>query len=133
MPRNVDLPIFSYILDVFILPSNGLLFIISALADGILFVFAMGYVYSGNATALLHVDRELSQKWTTLWSWAKWVVGLYVVVPFPTLLFIGSPLAAILALAILVLTFGVVGVFVTELFYLYKSAKAASRCKESLA
>ncbi len=123
----------SYILTVFILPSNGLLFIIPALADGILFVFAMGYLYSGNATALLHVDRELSQKWTTLWSWAKWVVGLYVVVPILTLLFIGSPLAAIPALAMLVLAFAVVGVFVAELFYLYKSAKAASRCKEALA
>ena len=99
-----------------------------SLASSIVSIFLKYYLCQGHVDTLLPVDRDLSDKWASLWQTFKWTLIFSTVGVF-ALALISSVISSFL---LTVTTIALIILYVMEIVYLFRNAVAANACKKQL-
>ena len=98
-----------------------------SLASSIVSIFLKYDLCQGHVHTLLPVDRDLSDKWASLWQTFKWTLILSTAGVF-ALALISSVISSFL---LTVTTIALIILYVMEIVYLFRNAVAANACKKT--
>ena len=111
---------------VFVLWSNGPLNSVLDILHSIFGIIGIYYLTHAHSIAMEPIDRDLSEKWLSLWRWYLWtLVGTPVVTLLAVLFMFNRILAVLFFVLILAMGIGALVMSVVDLIFLFKSAKAA--------
>ncbi len=97
-------------------------------ASSVASIFRMYYLCQGHTDTLLPVDRNLSDKWASLWQTFKWTMIILAVSSFLIIVISSVIFAFLFAISCIF----IIILYVMEIVYLFRTAIAAGTCKKQL-